>query len=251
MMKTTERHRDENFVRQMFAAVADRYDLMNTLLTLNLDAYWRRRAVFHSGLQRGQIALDVCCGTGKLTLQLARKVGPEGSVVGVDFSSAMLARAQANLHGTPYLPVVQYLEANALHLPFSDHRFHCSTIGFGLRNVSDIAQTLKEMIRVTKPGGTIVILELAKPRLPILKQCYHLYANYWLPAIGNLGPQRHRLYQMVPESLKTLPEPEEICLLLRNLNLSAVRCRRLSGGLVAVYTGYKDPAPFSSVRTAT
>lgn len=250
-MKHPEHHRDETVVRQLFAAVAERYDLMNTLLTLNLDTYWRRRAVFHANLCNGDVALDVCCGTGKLTQALARKVGPDGTVVGVDFSPAMLARAQAALHGSPYLPVIQYLEANALHLPFPDNRFDCTTIAFGLRNVADIAQTVKEMVRVTKADGSIVILELARPRLPILRQGFHLYTEYWLPAIGNLGRQQHKLYQMVPASLKTLPEPEEICSLLRASGLRAVRCRRLTGGLVALYTARKDPTIFTSFQTAT
>ncbi len=251
MRKHPERHRDETHVRQLFAAVASRYDLLNTLLSFNLDAYWRRRAAFHSDLKPGQLAIDVCCGTGNMTLALARKIAPEGSIVGVDFSPAMLARAQAKLHDSPYRHNVQYLEANVLHLPFADHRFDCASISFGLRNVSDIEQTLKEMIRVTKPGGTIVILELCKPKMPLLKGFYNFYLNFWLPLIGNFGRRKESLYQMVPASLKTLPEPEEICSLLRQLGLSSVRCRRLAFGTVALYTGRKDPQAFSTFCTAT
>lgn len=251
MKKRPEQHRDESTVKQLFASVATRYDLLNTLLSFNLDTYWRRRAAFHSGLKPGQLAIDFCCGTGNLTLDLARKIAPDGSIVGVDFSPAMLARAQAKLHGSPYQHNVQYLEANVLHLPFSDHRFDCASISFGLRNVSDIGQTLKEMIRVAKPGGTILILELCRPKLPLLRQFYNLYLDFWLPLIGNFGRRKQPLYHMVPASLKTLPEPEEICSLMRQLGLSSVRCRRLSLGTAALYTGYKDPQAFSTFCTAT
>jgi demethylmenaquinone methyltransferase/2-methoxy-6-polyprenyl-1,4-benzoquinol methylase len=229
----------ETYVHTLFTNIAHRYDLLNTVLSLNRDKHWRRFAVGRCGLKSGGCGIDVCCGTGMLALEQARIVGPGGRVVGVDFCEEMLARGRQNIAKTPYRDVVELVSGNAMDLPFPDDVFDCATIGFALRNVPSIRRTIEEMMRVVKPGGRVVSLELAKPSLPVFKQVYYLYFNYLVPVMGRFGVGLPGPYKYLPDSLKTFPHQDEIRALFADVGLKDARCFELTGGIVAVHVGTK------------
>lgn len=229
----------EKYVHSVFAAIARRYDLMNTLLSFNRDKYWRRFAVAGTGLAPGGRALDVCCGTGLLSLELARAAGPDGRVTGLDFCREMLDVAAANIAASPYGRSVELVEGNAMALPFPDDSFDCATIGFALRNVPDIAAVLAEMRRVVRPGGTVVSLELAKPGAPVFKQLYYLYFEQILPLLGKAGVGVDGPYRWLPESLRRFPHQAEVRDIFRAVGLKEAVYHELTGGIVAVHIGRK------------
>lgn len=239
IMKPLEKHRQEAFVRRLFATIANRYDSMNSLFTFNQDRYWRRRTLEEAGLQPGQQVLDVCCGTGKLTLAMAEKVVPGGCVYGLDFSPEMLSIGENRLSHTPWQKHVRFLQGNALHLPFADNAFDCTTIAFGLRNVSAISPVLEEMRRVTKTGGRLLALELSNPLSPWLRPLHRLYVQRLLPAVGNRLFSQEHPYQALPASLAELPSQEEIKGLLEAAGLKSVRYLLLTGGIATLYIGIK------------
>jgi demethylmenaquinone methyltransferase / 2-methoxy-6-polyprenyl-1,4-benzoquinol methylase len=226
----------EQFVHKIFTAIACRYDLMNTLLTFNLDRYWRRTAVEMTGLKRGGNALDVCCGTGKLTIGLGAIVGSSGQVVGLDFCHNMLHQANKNIAGTPQQAIINLVEGNAMALPFADAEFDCSTIGFALRNVPCIKTVLSEMRRVVKPGGRVVSLELAKPGMPGFKELYFTYLEKGLPLIGKLIGHGQS-YRWLPESLRLYPHQSDVAELFREVGFRDVKYYELTGGIAAVHVG--------------
>lgn len=234
-----DKHRQEDFVKLLFSNIANRYDLLNAAFTLNRDTYWRNAAARKANVQAGYSVLDVCCGTGKLAISLAPLVGPKGQVIGLDFCENMLIKAQDNINKTPYGQRIKLMQGNALHLPFADHSFDCVTIGFGLRNVSDIQGALSEMSRVVKPGGTVLSVELSKPGAPILKQLYYLYFEHLLPLLGNLGLGKSSLYYNLPASLKTLPHQSVIRDMFCNVGLQQVMYYELTGGIATVHVGIK------------
>lgn len=234
-----DKHRQEDFVNLLFSNIANRYDLLNAAFTLNRDTYWRNVAASKANLQAGHSVLDVCCGTGKLSIALAPLVGTKGQVIGLDFCENMLIKAQENINYTPYQPIIKLMQGNALHLPFADNSFDCVTIGFGLRNVSNIQAALSEMNRVVKPGGTVLSVELSKPSAPILKQLYYLYFEHMLPLLGNLGLGKSSPYYNLPASLKTLPHQSVIRDMFCSIGLQQVMYYELTGGIATVHAGIK------------
>lgn len=229
----------EDTIRLMYGSIAHRYDLLNNILTLNQVNHWRRFAASRSGLRPGGYGLDVACGTGLLTLELAGIVGETGRVIGIDFCEQMLDRAGVNLEGTPWNDVIQFIPGHASDLPFPDSTFDCATIGFALRVVPDIEQTISEMIRVVKPGGKVVNLELAKPGIPVFKQVYSLYFNRLVPLIGQLGVGFKGPYEFLAHSLDDFPHQAEILELFQRLGLTDVKYHELTGGVVGVHAGTK------------
>ncbi|MGB9920397.1 MAG: demethylmenaquinone methyltransferase [Moorellales bacterium] len=229
----------EIYVRHLFDSIAHRYDLLNTLLTFNLDKHWRRFAAARTGLGPGGAALDVCCGTGMLALELARLVGPHGKVVGLDFSEAMLRVAEKRLARRKEGAVIRLVRGNAVALPFPDNTFDCATIGFALRNVPDVEKTLMEMRRVVRPGGKVVSLELAHPGVLGFRQAYQFYFYYLVPLLGRLGVGLKGPYSYLPNSVRRFPHQKEILTLFQALGLVDVRLFELTGGVVAVHVGTK------------
>lgn len=238
-MRAEEYGNKEEYVHAVFSAIAHRYDFLNTALSFNRDKYWRRFAIAQSGLKSGDKCLDVCCGTGMLTLQLAEAAGLSGEVTGLDFCGEMLSVARTNIGKTPYQPMIRLVEGNAVNLPFDDDAFSCATIGFALRNVPDIKKTISEMRRVVKPGGRVVSLELAKPGMPLFKQLYYLYFNCFVPALGWLGVGVSGPYKWLPDSLKAFPHQSEIRDIFTAAGLKNSRYYELTGGIVAVHVGEK------------
>lgn len=227
----------EEYVHEMFSAIAHRYDLLNTIISFNRDKSWRRFAVRQAGLKNGGCGLDVCCGTGMFAIEQAKVVGAGGRVVGVDFCEKMLARARMNVARTPFGGVIELVLANAVNLPFAENTFDCATIGFALRNVPDILKTISEMARVVRPGGKVVSLELSRPTIPVFKQLYNFYFYRLVPVIGRLGSRVSGPYGYLPESLRNFPDAEEIKRVFESAGLINVCYFRLTGGVVSVHVG--------------
>ena len=232
-----DEHRQK--VHKLFSRIAGRYDRMNTILSFNLDKSWRRRTLAFADPRPGERWLDVCCGTGKITLEIARRLEPAGGVTGLDFNAAMLAVAkQAEADAELSAPVC-WLEGDALMLPFPDEAFYGVTIGFGLRNLPDFDQGLVEMQRVLKPNGRLICLELSHPVWPLFKQGHAFFVRYLVPRIGDVGLGAQSVYKWLPESLRQFPGAEGLAEKMRLCGLKNVRFERLSGGIAAVHIGFK------------
>jgi demethylmenaquinone methyltransferase / 2-methoxy-6-polyprenyl-1,4-benzoquinol methylase len=215
----------------MFDRIADRYDLMNSVMTAGMHHRWRERAADLARVGPGDAALDVCCGTGDLALALARRVGPAGRVVGLDFSAPMLALARAKASDVSF---VEWLQGNALELPFADGQFDAATVGFGARNVVDLQRGIAEMARVVRPGGRVVILEITTPRRPPLSWFYSVWFDRIVPVLGTIAGDRDA-YTYLPSSVRRFPPAHELAALMHATGLRDVRYLILAGGIIAVH----------------
>ncbi|BAS28769.1 ubiquinone biosynthesis protein [Limnochorda pilosa] len=236
------------YVQDLFDGIARRYDRMNLIMTAGVWRYWQRVFRRVAGFRDGEQVLDVCCGTGDLTFMAARAVGPGGEVVGLDFSAGMLevARHKATaLNGAASaLAPIRWVEGDALALPFQDGSFDRIVTGFGMRNVADVEQAFREMVRVLKPGGEVVCLELSHPPNPMLRIPYLAYFRHVVPLMGawanRLAPgDAPAPYQWLPESLTHFPDQEGLAGILRRAGLEAVRYTNLTGGIACVHQGRK------------
>ncbi len=223
---------EEAQVRAMFDRIAGLYDRMNTLMTAGLHHRWRRRAADLAGPAAGDRVLDVATGTGDLALELARRVAPGGEVVGTDFSERMLEIARAKAAGAG----VRFELANALSLPYGDGEFDAATVGFGARNFSDLEQGLREMARVVRPGGRVVVLEITQPRRPPLSTFFELWFDRLVPALGRLAGDA-QAYSYLPSSVRRFPGPEELAALMWACGLRQIRYVVTAGGIIAVHVG--------------
>jgi demethylmenaquinone methyltransferase/2-methoxy-6-polyprenyl-1,4-benzoquinol methylase len=221
------------YVRRMFTAIAPRYDLLNHLLSLNVDRRWRRAAVRRLDWEARPdgLYLDLCAGTMDLAAELARAPGFRGTVVGADFVVPMLARGR---HKAPRTAPVG---ADALALPFATARFDGATVGFGVRNLADVDAGLGEAARVLRPGARFVVLDFATPRFAPLRAAYLFYFRRVLPAIGRAVSKHRDAYTYLPESVLAFPEPEALAARLAAAGFSRVRVERLTGGICAVIHG--------------
>jgi demethylmenaquinone methyltransferase/2-methoxy-6-polyprenyl-1,4-benzoquinol methylase len=219
----------------MFDRIAGRYDLLNSVMTAGLHHRWRQRAAERAELRPGDAALDICCGTGDLALELAGRVLPGGHVVGCDFSEPMLdlAREKAAAHGASG---VRFEWADALRLPYDDGRFDAVTVGFGVRNLSDLDAGLAEMRRVLRPGGRLVILEITQPARPPLSTFYSLWFDRIVPVLGRVAGDPEA-YSYLPESVRSFPAPRELAGKLDAAGLERIRWTVLAGGIIAIHSG--------------
>lgn len=238
--KTEQAHR----VREMFAAIASRYDLLNHLLSVNIDKRWRRRVarLLHASLpvegsaapRRARI-LDVACGTGDLSFTLFES--GEARIVGVDFCRPMLqiANSKAAKRGFE----VPFIEGDALALPFRDGSFEAATIAFGLRNLTTVETGFAELLRVLKPGGKLIVLEFSKPTTPILRSIFRFYFTRVLPLFGGLISGSKSAYQYLPESVSRFPDQNELASMMRRAGFEEVTFQNLSGGIAALHLGMR------------
>lgn len=221
----------------MFRRIARRYDLLNRLLSLRQDVRWRRLTGEVANLRPGDTALDVATGTGDLAFELARRVGADGRVVGVDFVDEMLQIARAKASRVPEGAQCVFEHGNALALPYDDATFNAATIAFALRNVADVTKCLQEMRRVVAPGGRVVVLELSKPVWPVFKQVYWFYFHRVVPLIGRILQGVDGPYRYLPESVARFPDQEELARIMRDVGLKDVEYRNLTGGIAAIHYG--------------
>jgi demethylmenaquinone methyltransferase / 2-methoxy-6-polyprenyl-1,4-benzoquinol methylase len=216
----------------MFDRIAPIYERMNTVMTAGLDARWRRDAVRATGLRAGMSAVDLACGSGSLTRLLGEAVGPSGSAIGFDVSEAMLREAASRAGSSS----IRYELGDALALPLEDATVDAATIAFGLRNVADYRACLAEMARVTRPGGRVVILEIATPSGGFGRWVAELWFRRIVPLIGRVAGGGSA-YGYLPESVRRYPPPEAIAEYLRAVGLAGVRWRRLALGMVTLHAG--------------
>lgn len=227
-------------VRGVFDSVAERYDLMNDLMSGGTHRLWKRFTLALANLRPGQRALDVAGGSGDLAAGLARQVGARGLVVLTDINAAMLARGRDRLIDAGCVTNVACVQADAERLPFAANSFDCITIGFGLRNVTDKAAALNSMHRCLRPGGQLLVLEFSQPRLPGLKPLYDAYSFRVLPLLGRVVAGDEASYRYLAESIRMHPDQETLLGMLRQAGLDGCRYHNLAGGIVAVHRGYKS-----------
>jgi demethylmenaquinone methyltransferase/2-methoxy-6-polyprenyl-1,4-benzoquinol methylase len=215
----------------MFDRIARRYDRVNTVLSAGTDGGWRRRAARETGLRAGGSALDVACGSGKLTRELAVIAGPGGRVIGLDFSSQMLEVARRDHPG------LDFVEGDALQLPFDDGGFDASTIAFGLRNLADPVRGMREMLRVVKPRGRAVVLEFVRPPRGPVGGAYRLYLRALLPAIGGAISGEPSAYRYLSDTVDSYRTPGQLGDMAVAAGWSDLRYRGLAMGTVGVLSG--------------
>ncbi|HVF48239.1 MAG TPA: bifunctional demethylmenaquinone methyltransferase/2-methoxy-6-polyprenyl-1,4-benzoquinol methylase UbiE [Pyrinomonadaceae bacterium] len=225
-------------VREMFAGIAGRYDLLNHLLSLNIDKRWRRalRDELHDILQRGDaVVLDVACGTGDLSIALAER--SPALVVGTDFCRPMLAIAENKI--TAARLDVPLVEGDAMSLSFPDGSFDAVTIAFGLRNLPNVPRGVDELYRVLKPGGKLAILEFSTPVVPGCGRLFNFYFSHILPRIGGAVSGSRGAYEYLPDSVSKFPDQKKLSALMTDSGFVDVRFRNLTGGIAALHVGGK------------
>lgn len=226
-------------VRNFFNKIAPYYDFVNSLASFGRHHYWRQALIQLSEVTPGASVLDVCCGTGMITLGLAEKAGIQGKVIGVDFSEEMLQIARRNREKSRMGNTIELILADALNLPFAANTFDCAVIGYGLRNVTNLSRAILEIKRVIKPGAKLASLELAHPHLPVIKQLYYLYLNRWIPFIGQLLTGNKPAYQYLDESIRNYPNQHKVTELFSELGFLNPQCHELTFGIASVHIGYK------------
>jgi demethylmenaquinone methyltransferase/2-methoxy-6-polyprenyl-1,4-benzoquinol methylase len=224
-------------VNRMFDRIAGRYDAMNSVMTAGLHHRWRQRAADRAALAPGDTALDICCGTGDLALELAGRVGPQGSVIGSDFSEPMLDLAREKAVGRG-AGGVRFEWADALDLPYDASRFDAVTVGFGVRNLADLDRGLREMCRVLRPGGRAVILEITQPTRPPLSTFYSLWFDRIVPLLGRVAGESDA-YSYLPESVRSFPAPRELAAKMDAAGFEQIRYTVLAGGIIAIHSGVR------------
>lgn len=220
----------ETQVRAMFDRIARVYDRMNSVMTAGMHHRWRERAADLAGVGPGARALDVATGTGDLALELRRRVGGSGEVVGLDFAESMLAIARGKA------PDIRFEQGNALELPYADGEFDAATVGFGARNFSDLRRGLAEMRRVVRPGGRVVVLEITTPQRPPLSWFFRLWFDRLVPALGRLAGDPDA-YTYLPSSVRRFPAPRGLAGELATAGLVDVHWVLTAGGIIAIHAG--------------
>jgi len=234
MERTTRELQHAAAVRDMFAGIAGRYDLLNHLLSLNIDKRWRRRVRKHLEqiLERADArVLDVACGTGDLSIEL--QTGASAKIIGTDFCRPMLEIAAEKSATIPFI------EGDAMKLGFADDAFDALTIAFGLRNLSNVADGLTELFRIVKPGGKLVILEFSAPIIPGFRSLFNFYFSIVLPRIGGAISGSRGAYEYLPDSVSKFPDQKRLAEMMRDTGFRNVEYENLSGGIAAIHIGVK------------
>lgn len=228
----------EQRVHHVFEKIYKNYDQMNSVISFQQHKKWRNITMRIMDVETGSSALDLCCGTADWTISLAEAAGPDGKVIGLDFSKNMLIVGQEKVDSLK-LSQVKLIHGNAMELPFEDNSFDYVTIGFGLRNVPDYMKVLSEMHRVLKPGGMAVCLETSQPTLPGFKQLYYLYFKYMMPVFGKLFAKSFAEYSWLQESARDFPGMKELAEMFQKAGFSKVSYKPHTGGVAATHIGYK------------
>ncbi|MEM9243156.1 MAG: bifunctional demethylmenaquinone methyltransferase/2-methoxy-6-polyprenyl-1,4-benzoquinol methylase UbiE [Pseudomonadota bacterium] len=226
-------------VNAVFSSVADKYDLMNDLMSFGIHRLWKRCAIDKFGLCPGQTVLDLASGSGDLVKLLHRRVGNHGKVIASDINPKMLAQAKRNMIDAGIISNIDYVEANAEALPFPDNHVDAISMAFGLRNVTDKDQALREMFRVIKPGGHLLIVEFSKVSNTLLKKLYDAYSFNVIPKLGKLVANDENSYRYLVESIRVHPDQEQLKAMIKVAGFEQVRYENLTGGVVALHFASK------------
>ncbi len=226
-------------VAGVFHSVAQKYDVMNDLMSMGVHRLWKRFTIELSGVRAGQKVLDIAGGTGDLAAKFSRLVGSEGQVVLADINESMLKVGRDRLADMGIVNNVLFVQANAQQLPFPDNYFDCITIAFGLRNVTDKDEALRSMYRVLKPGGQAMILEFSKPTVKPLAPIYDFYSFKLLPLMGKLIANDAESYQYLAESIRMHPDQDALKEMMQQAGFINCEYHNLSAGIVALHRGFK------------
>ena len=226
-------------VRGVFDSVASRYDLMNDVMSAGLHRLWKRFTIAKTGLLAGQAALDVAAGSGDLAIGLAQRVGRAGRVVVTDINAKMLGVGRDRMLDAGHAGNVDYVLCDAEALPFATSSFHCATMGFGLRNVTDKDRALASLFQVLKPGGRLLVLEFSKADLGPLAPLYEIYSMQVLPRLGALLANDSASYRYLAESIRRHPDQETLKGMMERAGFERCSYYNLSGGIVALHVGFK------------
>lgn len=237
--KRVDADKKAGLVAEVFSSVADKYDVMNDVMSFGVHRLWKKIAMSHTGLKKGQRALDVAGGTGDLTVTMSNQVGPTGEVIISDINPDMLEQGRRRLIDKGIAGNIKFVEANAEELPFEENSFDCVTIAFGLRNVTDKDKALRSMYRVLKPGGRLLILEFSKPVLPGLNQVYDFYSFKLLPLMGKIIANDADSYQYLAESIRMHPDQLTLKTMMEQAGFERCTYHNMSGGIVALHKGFK------------
>lgn len=228
-----------NKVAEVFHSVADKYDIMNDLMSGGVHRLWKKYTIESANAKRGDTILDLAGGTGDLAMQFSRIVSSTGHVVLSDINRSMLANGRSRLIDHGIAGNVTYAQADAQYLPFPDDSFDIITIAFGLRNVTDKDMALRSMYRTLKPGGKLMILEFSKPVVPGLSTIYDHYSFKILPVMGKLVANDAESYRYLAESIRMHPDQETLKSMMDEAGFEQTRYHNMTGGVVALHTGYK------------
>lgn len=233
---STEQSKKEE-VTSMFDNIAQRYDFMNHFLSLGIDRIWRRKAVHSLKTIEPKVILDIATGTGDFAIALL-KLKPK-KIIGMDISKGMLEVGKRKMHERKIDHIIDMQHGDSENLPFDDGAFDAVTVAFGVRNFENLKQGLSEMLRVTRTGGKIVILEFSKPKKFPVKQTFAIYSKYVIPFFGKNIAKDEKAYAYLPESVSVFPEGKEFTDILRALGYNNVKAETVSGGIATLYTGIK------------
>ncbi|MEK7296611.1 MAG: bifunctional demethylmenaquinone methyltransferase/2-methoxy-6-polyprenyl-1,4-benzoquinol methylase UbiE [Planctomycetota bacterium] len=231
-------------IRQMFGSIARVYDLLNTILSFNLDKSWRKFAVKVSCVTPDAKIMDVCTGTGDLAIAYSNVLDSRGKVFGSDFCHEMVKLAAYKLIKRNLTGVIKVMDADTLHLPFRANSFQVTSVAFGIRNVSDLKAGIREMARITEPGGRVVILEFSQPTNPVFKSIYYYYFKKILPCVGKLiSRSKFNAYSYLPSSVLNFPDRYGLKAQMESCGLQDVKIYARTLGIVTVHVGRKTPTP--------
>ena len=237
--QTVDADAKAGMVGEVFHSVADKYDVMNDLMSFGVHRLWKRYTIQQSAVRPGQHVLDLAGGTGDLAIKFSRRVGTSGRVVLADINESMLRVGRERLTNMGIVGNVEYALADAQSLPFEDNSFDCITIAFGLRNVTDKDKALASMNRVLKPGGRLLVLEFSKPVLPLLSKAYDAYSFSALPFMGKLVANDADSYRYLAESIRMHPDQETLKSMIDNAGFFKTSYHNMTGGVVALHKGFK------------
>ncbi|RUO76773.1 bifunctional demethylmenaquinone methyltransferase/2-methoxy-6-polyprenyl-1,4-benzoquinol methylase UbiE [Pseudidiomarina taiwanensis] len=237
--KQVKKEEKQGLVANVFNSVAQKYDVMNDVMSFGIHRLWKRYTIDCSGVRPGMRVLDLAGGTGDLTAAFSRRVGPTGEVVLSDINQAMLDVGRDKLRNKGIVGNVTYQQANAEELPFESDSFDIITIAFGLRNVTDKQKALESMYRVLKPGGRLLVLEFSKPVQPMLSQAYDFYSFNVLPKMGQVIANDAESYQYLAESIRMHPDQDTLKGMMEQAGYENVSYDNLTGGIVALHRGFK------------
>jgi demethylmenaquinone methyltransferase/2-methoxy-6-polyprenyl-1,4-benzoquinol methylase len=229
----------QGMVADVFHSVANKYDVMNDLMSMGVHRLWKRFTLDHSSIKSGDWVLDVAGGTGDLSIGFSKRVGSKGRVILSDINSSMLSEGRDRLINKGIVGNVSYSLANAEKLPFKDALFDCITIGFGLRNVTDKDAAIKSMYRLLKPGGRLLVLEFSKPSNELLSKVYDFYSFNILPKIGEIVANDSESYKYLAESIRMHPDQETLKGMILDAGFDSCTYHNMTGGIVALHKGIK------------